>query len=188
MSESAGQTYATATIAALLLMTDRHVRRLTAEGVLPSAGPSRYQLAPVVHGYIRYLRDRSGGDASEEVVKSKGRLLKARARAAELEADMLEANSLNRLAVEQAWGQVLEIIRTRVLAVPSAAAGPAFAAGTLAEVHTIITEAVFDALDDASRTPVYDLPASGGAAIGGGDAEAPADTETAHAADGAVVG
>ena len=70
------QTYATGTIAKLLMLTDRHVRRLTAEGVFPSAGPSRYELAPVVQAYIRYLRDRTGGDAGDDVAKSKGRLLK----------------------------------------------------------------------------------------------------------------
>jgi hypothetical protein len=78
MSEATAQTYATATIAKLLMMTERHVRRLAAEGILPGAGPGRFKLAPVVQSYIRYIRDRApGGDAGEEVTRSKGRLIKA---------------------------------------------------------------------------------------------------------------
>ena len=48
------------------------------------------------------------------------------------------------------------MIRTRMLAIPSAVAGTAFVAGTLAEVSSLITAAVHDALDDAFRPPVYD--------------------------------
>jgi hypothetical protein len=160
MSEATtGQTYSTATIAKLLMMTERHVRRLTAEGILPGVGPGRFEWAPVVQSYIRYLRDRSpGGDAGEEVTRSKGRLINARARAAEIEADMLERSSLDRAAVEQGGNAVLEMIRTRMLAIPSAVAGPAFVAGSLAEVSSLLTAAVNDALDDASRPPVYDAP------------------------------
>ncbi len=186
MSESSpsATTYPTGTIAKLLMLTDRHVQRLTAEGVIPKTGTGRYELAPAVQGYIRYLRERAlrGDTAGEEVAKSKGRLLKARARAAEIEADTLEANSVTRSEVDKAWGQIIDIIRTRVLAVPSACAGPAFSAASLVEVNAIITAAVYDALDDASRSPVYDAPR--GAAEGSEpDAAGAAEAEAAAEAD-----
>ena len=51
-------TYPVATIAKLLLLTERRVQQLTREGVLPRADRGRYELAPVVQAYVRYLRDR----------------------------------------------------------------------------------------------------------------------------------
>lgn len=71
---------------------------------------------------------------------------------------MLERNLLNRADVERGWTAVLDIIRTRMLAIPSAVAGPAFVAGSLAEVSALLTAAVHNALNDASRPPVYDTP------------------------------
>ncbi len=151
----AEQTYSAQVIARLLLLTVQRVGQLAQQGIIPRDEHNKYQIAPAVQGYVRFLKSGQDGPG-EEAAKSKGRLLKARARAAEMEADMLERNSLARVDVERGWNAVLEMIRRRMLAVPSSVSASAFAAASIAEVNALITAAVHDALEDASRPPVYD--------------------------------
>ena len=80
-------------MAKLLLMTERNVSGLAQRGVIPKSERGRYELVPVVQAYIRYLRDRTiGGDMTgdENLANAKGRMVKARARMAEAEADLLD--------------------------------------------------------------------------------------------------
>lgn len=176
-----GPTYPVGVIAKLFDLTERQIQSLAKQGVLPKTDHGRYELVPVVRAYIKYLRDRSirGDVANSEVLAAKQRLLRARARAAEIEADQLEGASLNRAAVDRAWSTVLDVIRTRMLAIPSAASGPGFAAASQLELNSIITQAVHDALEDAARTPVYEAPGSTARA----NPDDPGDFEDVDAAD-----
>lgn len=56
---SATPTYPVATIADLLMVSERRVQQLAKEGVIPKAERGRYELVPTVQGYIRYLQERS---------------------------------------------------------------------------------------------------------------------------------
>ena len=168
-SAAGGATYPVGTIAKLLLLTERHVQNLAASGVLPKADRGRYELVPVVQAYIRYLRDRTvGGDLSgdENLANAKGRMVKARARMAELEADLLDGTLLRRAAVEAGWERVLVALRMRILALPSKAAPVMHAAPTLAEASAILTAAVHDLLSELARLPVYADDAGGSGSAG----------------------
>lgn len=82
-------TYPVGTIAKLLLITERRVQQLTKDGVIPKAERGRYELAPAVQGYIRYLQDRNLKVDGAEVIDfnaERARKLKAEADIAELEA------------------------------------------------------------------------------------------------------
>ncbi len=48
-------TYPAATIAKMLLITDRHLRRLATENIIPKQTHGRYPLVGCVQGYVRYL-------------------------------------------------------------------------------------------------------------------------------------
>jgi phage terminase Nu1 subunit (DNA packaging protein) len=88
MSESK-PTYPVGTIARLLLMSERRVQQLTKEGVIPKADRGRYELAPAVQGYIRYLQDRNlkvDGNTLIDVNAERARKIRAEADIAELEA------------------------------------------------------------------------------------------------------
>lgn len=83
----AAPTYPVATIASLLMVSERRVQQLVKEGVIPKAERGRYELAPVVQGYIRYLQERSvHSDATTiDYAVEKARLTKAQADLAEIE-------------------------------------------------------------------------------------------------------
>ena len=153
----AGPTYPVGVIAKLLMLSDRRVQQLASEGVLPRAEKGHYELAPVVQAYIRYLRDRSsGGDLSDENVGVyKARMIKARTRVAEAEADEIDGSLLRRVAVENAWTKIVASMRARLLAIPSKVAPLVHSSKTIAEASASITAAVHEALEEISRTPVY---------------------------------
>lgn len=86
-------TYPVKTIAKLLMLTERRVQQLTAEGVIPKAERGRYELAPAVQGYIRYLQERSlRSDVSPvDYHVEKARLTKLQADKAALELAIAKA-------------------------------------------------------------------------------------------------
>ena len=82
---AAAPTYPVATIAKLLMISERRVQQLAQEGAIPKAERGRYELAPTVQGYIRYLQERSvHSDATIDYAVEKARLTKAQADLAEL--------------------------------------------------------------------------------------------------------
>lgn len=83
---AAAPTYPVATIAKLLMISERRVQQLAQEGAIPKAERGRYELEPTVQGYIRYLQERSvHSDASTiDYAVEKARLTKAQADLAEL--------------------------------------------------------------------------------------------------------
>lgn len=117
---SKAPTYPVATIAKLLMLSDRRVQQLTKEGVIPKAERGRYELAPAVQGYIRYLQERSlRSDASPiDYHVEKARLTKAQADLAEIEA----AKALNEVApvaqIEHAWANFCAETRVRARNIP----------------------------------------------------------------------
>ena len=177
---ASAQTYPLATISKLLMLTDRRVQQLAKEGHIPRAERGRYELVPVVQGYIRYLRDRAingdvgeGGEASD-----KARLMKARADIAEMEAQRLGEELVPVDDVESAAAEMVARFRARSISIPSKAA-PMVAVETTTEAcHEIIETFVYEALAELSLTPVEGRPAIGGAdAAGDEGGSAPAKTD-----------
>lgn len=79
-------THPVGTIAKLLMMTPRRVQQLTADGVIPRTERGRYELAPAVQGYIKYLQDRAiTGNGDIDYASEKSRLTRAQADLAEID-------------------------------------------------------------------------------------------------------
>lgn len=161
-------------LAQVLDLQVRRIHKLVELGVLQKSAPGRFALLPCVKAYIRYLRgdggeeDEGRGVTAKETATAKSRMVAARARVAELEADQLEGTLLPRDEVEKAWGEILLNVRSRLLTVPNKAAPLAFAAQTPTEASAHITTAVHDALAELARRPVYDAPDKRSAPRGGG--------------------
>ncbi len=70
-----------AVIARPLDLTERRVRQLSAEGVIPKAARGRYELVGAVQGYVRYLRELIPRDevGAADYGTERARLVKARA-------------------------------------------------------------------------------------------------------------
>jgi phage terminase Nu1 subunit (DNA packaging protein) len=175
----AAATYPATVIAKLLLLTERRVQQLAGEGVIPKAERGRYALAPAVQGYVRYLKDRAGGGDAEtdEIGTSKARLIKARARMAELEADALEGKLLDRAEVERAWKTIVLNMRAKLMAIPVRAAPQIVTAPTIAQAAAMLERLVSEALNELAEQPIEGAPAAAddiadadrGSQVGAGD-------------------
>ncbi len=75
--------YPPATIAMLLMITDRRLRQLAQEGVVPKTTHGRYPLVGCVQGYVKYLQQLKSG--TDERASEATRLTKVRADSYELD-------------------------------------------------------------------------------------------------------
>lgn len=134
---AAAATYPVSTIAKLLLLTDRRVQQLTEQGVIPKAERGRYELAPAVQGYVKFLRDRAlngdGGDADDgENVKLK----RAKRRAAEVVAARLESSVIEKAPTLARVRELAQQERDAILSWPARAA-PIMAAELGVDEHAL---------------------------------------------------
>lgn len=189
MTEKAA-TYPAGTIAKLLMLTERRVQQLANEGVIPKAERGRYPLAPAVQGYVRYLKDRAvAGDVSEDgVAVSKARLIKARARTAEMEADQLEGKLLDRAEVEGAWKTMVLNMRAKLLGIGTRAAPQAVAAANVAEAAALIEQLVGEALNELAEQPIEAVALDGQPDADAGGEGGAGNGRAAAEADGVAVG
>lgn len=120
MSSAGAPTYPVATIAKLLLLTDRRVQQLTKEGVIPKAERGRYELAPAVQGYVRYLQDRShrGSDSPIDYHAEKARLTKAQADQAEIDLAKARGDVCSVEQVERNLSGLFAQVQTNIRNVP----------------------------------------------------------------------
>lgn len=153
-------TYPVATIAKLLLLTERRVQQLVAEGVLPKGERGRYELVPVVQGYIRYLRDRAlNGDANEPEagMGDKARLLRAQADLAEMDATMRRGELVERGPVEAGLAAQDLALKDRLLTVPLSAAADALEASAgagAAGIAEVYAKHIASALADVASSEI----------------------------------
>lgn len=171
-------TYDRGTIAKLLLMTERHVGKLVQDGTIPKVERGRFELVPVVHAYIKFLRARAvKGDLGEsDFGTHKARLTRAQADLAELQWQQAKGNVLPRAAVLAAWQQTIAAARAKLLAIPTKTAGRVLAVSSLPEVEAILQEHIHEALAELARSD--GIPAAG----------SPGGLEAAAEADGQPVG
>lgn len=155
---SAPQTFPLDTICKLLDLTPQRVAQLVNMGVIPRKERGRYELVPVVRGYIKYLRERAvKGDVqagADDYATHRARLTKAKADMAEMEREQM-ANALIPAAdVEMAWIEVVANMRAKLLAIPTTAAADTQAAPTLAEAKQVLKVKVNEALSELSEMRV----------------------------------
>lgn len=114
-------TYPVATIAKLLMISERRVQQLTKEGVIPKAERGRYELAPAVQGYIRYLQERSiRSDVSTiDYHVEKARLTKNQADIAEVEAAKARSEVADIEFIQRVWASICAESRIRFRNIPT---------------------------------------------------------------------
>lgn len=166
-------TYPVATIAKLLMMSERRVQQLTKDGVIPKAERGRYELAPAVQGYIRFLQDRQAGNASQvesiDYHVEKARKIKFEADIAEVEAAKRRGEAIDAQEVKRAWQLILGEIRANLLNnTPARIASLILGKENETEIKRIIKAEIGMAMTAASETDVEDL-------LGGDEDEQPDD-------------
>ena len=120
---AAAATYPVGTIAKLLLLTERRVQQLTDKGVIPKAERGRYELAPAVQGYVKFLRDRAVSGDSADADEGEGvKLKRAKRRAAEVVASRLEGGVVQKEPALKLVRALAQQERDAILAWPARAA------------------------------------------------------------------
>jgi len=97
-------------IAMLLNVTERRVRQLVAEGVIPRARRGKYPLIGSVQGYVKYLQDLKEG--TEDRAQAATRLTQVRADREELALEIRRKTLLPSEDVDQALMEVAVIFAT----------------------------------------------------------------------------
>ena len=134
---AAAATYPVSTIAKLLLLTERRVQQLTEQGVIPKAERGRYELAPAVQGYVKFLRDRAlNGDGGEADDGEGVKLKRAKRRAAEVVAARLESSVIEKAPTLLRVRELAQRERDAILSWPARAA-PVMAADLGVDEHAL---------------------------------------------------
>lgn len=159
---SAAPTYPVDTIAKLLLLTPRRVQQLSAEGIIPRAERGRYELAPAVQGYIRFLQERhlgadgdDGGDATLAAEKLKK--LAAEREMKEMERDERRGRLHDEQAIIKTYAGRIVAVRAKMLSIPKKLAPQLIEMSDPVEVETLIKAEVYAALRELG-TAAQSLP------------------------------
>ncbi|MFT8243954.1 hypothetical protein [Roseomonas sp. BN140053] len=150
-----------AEVAAHLDLSDRTVRELRKRGVFPALRRGAADLDACRLAYIRHLREQAAGRSADasDVTAARVRLLTATARQREAIVGRLEARLITSDDMEKVVGGMLSAARTRLLAIPSAAA-PLVAAPLVAtvtdarKVQDVLTNHIHDALSELAEAEV----------------------------------
>jgi phage terminase Nu1 subunit (DNA packaging protein) len=156
MKSTAEPTYPVATIAKLLLLSDRRVQQLTKEGVIPKAERGRYELAPAVQGYVRFLQERSlRSDSSPlDYHMEKARLTKAQADSAEIEAAKARQDVASVKQIEKNLAGLFAEVRTNIRNIPDRVVSSLIGMTDEREFKNILAREIDLALDALAESDV----------------------------------
>ena len=101
--------------AEILCISQRRVRQLADEGVIPQVGNGWFKLLPAVQGYIRYLQ---GGNSDETHRHEKAALVRLKAERERLELQEKQRELHNTRDVELFVSNALVAFKTKLLALP----------------------------------------------------------------------
>lgn len=154
-------TYPVGTIAKLLMLTERRVNQLAKEGIIPKSERGRYELAPAIQGYIRWLKDKASPNISGDAVdyhSEKTRKLKAEADLAEMAASKRKGELLEADQVQQAWINILVELKTNMLNnLPARISQATIGLDDDTEIKNKVLIEIREALDVVSGIDIDDL-------------------------------
>ena len=150
MSKAGTPTYPASTIAKLLLLTDRRVQQLAKDGIIPKAERGRYELAPCVQGYIRFLQDRNvtaGAGSPIDYAAEKAKKLKAERQRVELELSRAQGEVVPLAQLERALANVFAEVKTNIRSVPSRVATAILGEESETRIKAVILKEIDQALE-----------------------------------------
>lgn len=135
-------------------LTDRHHRRLAADGFFPPPINSEYQLLPTIQGLFKYYRER-GQRANGALFDEKLAKETADRKMAEIELGKATKALIKADDVERAWTHCMMAIRARLLQMPDKFS-LAWATWQSARDCKVGTEAeIRDAMQEIASNPDY---------------------------------
>ena len=112
--------YPASTIAKLFNLSERRIRQLAKEGIIPKTERGKYELVGAVQGYVAYLQDRALGQEvkTTDIQAQRLRLIKAQADDKELELQAKRGELLPANEVKAVWSRLVIATKTGFLALP----------------------------------------------------------------------
>lgn len=132
-------------VARFLNLTDRRVRQLVREGVIPKAAHGKYELEGCVFHYVRYLQKRLE-DGGAHVTSEKERLDRVRADEIEIRLQRERREIVDAGDVAEVWIEIAAEIKQRLLSLPTALAPLVTGTTRVQQSEEILREGVDDAL------------------------------------------
>ena len=153
MSNAKQPTYPVATIAKLLLISERRIYQLVKDGIIPKHERGRFELGPAVQGYIRFLQERQmgGNESPTNYNTEKARLTKLQADFKEIELAELKGKLIPMELVLEAWMGHVSNARAKLLAMPQKAAAQVVGVDSYVEIEQLLTVLVHESLDELSN-------------------------------------
>jgi len=127
-----------------LCITERHVSRLTAMGILPKTGEPKQ----ITAAYIRHLKTASD---KTDLTEERTRLIKIQADKKELELEIARGKLIDTEEAMKRWGAVVQTIRSKLLAMPSKLGPLVFGAKSLSEVNDVAEKFVHEVLTELAN-------------------------------------
>ena len=151
-------------LAKLLDITERRVRQLSSDGIIPKVSRGRYEMIGAVRGYIRYLRDLNiqSDVGPADYGTQRARLVKARADLAEMEASQMRGDLLFAPDVTAAWTEIVALMRARLLVLPDKIAPVVHETTSINQAKDVIKKAVYEVLTEIAETEIQITPRSDG--------------------------
>ena len=136
-------------VAELLDVTGGRVQQLVRDRVIPKTGRGRYELVPVVHGYLKFWRDRAAGDGAVGY-EFKARLVRARALIAEMDLMKARGEVVSLAMVERVAGDEYAVLRSRLLGLPDKMAALCETTPGVDGKRELLRRCVVEALEELS--------------------------------------
>lgn len=146
-------------IAQLFELSERRIRELAKQGIIPKPSRGKYDLLGCVRGYIRFLKSRSIATAlgTDDIYHERARLLKAQAD----DKEMTVAERRRELVQIQAAVDLLQVViqnsRAKMLAVPVKLAPQLIALDTAAAAQAIVETEIHGVLHELAELDVAAL-------------------------------
>lgn len=141
-------------LADLFGITERWVRDLAREGVIPKTGTNKYVLGDAVKGYLNFLKEQAEKAKRAPVADldaESTRLKRAQADKTELEVAMLHGQIVRWEDVLVVLSDMVNNFKTRTLAIPAKSAPILSSCSEPAQVQAILKKLLTEALNECSR-------------------------------------
>lgn len=140
--------YTAAAVARFLNLSERRIRQLKNEGVIPEYSPGLYDLRAVTLAYIDYKSKGAGG--SIDFMQEKAKLIKAKREFEELELKKRKNELIEAAEVERIISTMLINFKSRLMSLPSKLAPVVSAESDKTKNFKHIKEATDEALAELS--------------------------------------
>lgn len=151
------ETVSAAVIGRALKLSSRRITQLRDEGRIPGADGGKFVLGDAIGAYCEFMRfgERpTDADGDLDFTQERARLARAQREGHDLKNSVLRSELLPLDDMEAVVGNLLEAVRTKMLALPTKMAPRCLGLTSMAEARDLLTGMVHDALNDLADTSI----------------------------------